>query len=195
MVYFCHVPVFNTRTENEERGWFLSPYLCSLLLDILPWSLLLSALLAHLPKSLPRVSMPSHQHRSYSLSGLFRMLLVLSSLQSHANAKKTIYSWSTHANALHPGFNPSTEFNRWYCKKVVYWLRTPWAVLLEGRCCVSIISVSPGPRLVPGTPGGVLWGFSLQCMERLTEDGKYCAESRQKKMLAGSYVLFGLHAV
>lgn len=117
------------------------------------------------------------------------------SLQSHANAKKTIYSWSTHANALHPGFNPSTEFNRWYCKKVVYWLRTPWAVLLEGRCCVSIISVSPGPRLVPGTPGGVLWGFSLQCMERLTEDGKYCAESRQKKMLAGSYVLFGLHAV
>lgn len=77
MVYFCHVPVFNTRTENEERGWFLSPYLCSLLLDILPWSLLLSALLAHLPKSLPRVSIPSHQHGSYSLSGLFRMLLVL----------------------------------------------------------------------------------------------------------------------
>lgn len=42
-------------------------------------------------------------------------------------------------------------------------------------------SLSPGPRLLPDTPGGVPWGFSFQCMEQLTEGGKRWSESRQKK--------------
>lgn len=84
MVYFYHVPAFNTITENEEQSWFLSPCGCSLLLNVLPWSLLLSPSSAHLPRNLPRVAMPSHQHGNHSPSWLSRVLLVLPSLQSPA---------------------------------------------------------------------------------------------------------------
>lgn len=61
MVYFHHVPVFNRRTENEERGWVLSHCGYSLLLNILPRSSFLSALSAPAPKEPPKGGMPSHQ--------------------------------------------------------------------------------------------------------------------------------------
>lgn len=104
MAYFHHEPVFNTRTEDEERGWAVSPCGCPLLLD---------GLAGPSPKVPSLGSHTESPAMSQSLCWLFRMLLVLPSLQSHDfTSKPSIPDPPKVLWPLHPGCNYSTEFNR-----------------------------------------------------------------------------------
>lgn len=110
---------FDTRTANEERGWFPCPCGYTLLLDILPGSLLLFTLLARLSRSCPRDS------HSKSLTLKSQLMLVIWHASGPASLRSqdftNIPSFPGPPKFLwppYPGSPSSTECNRSYCRRL-----------------------------------------------------------------------------